>query len=157
MILDEKISLKQDFRILSIYLINKYFSLFFQSSPCKNGICIDGLNSYICDCSDTGFEGKYDFLKLNSIKWCYNIHDNPSYLIFLFIYKIFPKTFQDSIVKWTLMNVLVIHAEMELNALTKSKDTCVIVTLDIQVAYLFKYDLHLTSLTSYISIFKLTN
>lgn len=29
-----------------------------QSSPCRNdGQCIDGLNSYTCNCSDTGYSG----------------------------------------------------------------------------------------------------
>lgn len=29
-----------------------------QSSPCQNGgICVDGINSYTCNCNDTGYEG----------------------------------------------------------------------------------------------------
>lgn len=32
----------------------------FQSNPCQNGAaCIDGLNEYSCNCTDTGYEGLY--------------------------------------------------------------------------------------------------
>lgn len=32
--------------------------LIFQSLPCLNGaLCIDGLNNYTCDCTDTGYTG----------------------------------------------------------------------------------------------------
>ena len=27
-------------------------------SPCKNGICVDEIESYTCNCSGTGFSGK---------------------------------------------------------------------------------------------------
>lgn len=31
-----------------------------ESSPCLNGArCIDGLNNYTCDCTDTGYEGNH--------------------------------------------------------------------------------------------------
>ena len=33
---------------------------FFQEEPCFNkGTCIDGINSYSCNCTDTGFEGQH--------------------------------------------------------------------------------------------------
>lgn len=39
-----------------IYSINCIVLI--QSLPCLNGgNCIDGLNSYSCDCSDTGYSG----------------------------------------------------------------------------------------------------
>ena len=34
--------------------------MFFQEEPCFNkGTCIDGINSYSCNCTDTGFEGQH--------------------------------------------------------------------------------------------------
>lgn len=40
-----------------LYTVTNLFC-YVQSSPCQNGgICVDGINSYTCNCNDTGYEG----------------------------------------------------------------------------------------------------
>ena len=41
-----------------LFFYDRFF--LFQDMPCENnGTCIDGINEYQCDCTDTGFEGDH--------------------------------------------------------------------------------------------------
>ena len=46
----------------------------FQDTPCENnGICIDGINEYQCNCTDTGFEGEHCEINIDECE----LYGNP--------------------------------------------------------------------------------
>ena len=54
-----------------------FFFVGLQSSPCLNeGLCIDGINSYECDCTDTGFQGAHCQVNVDDCESLPCMHDS---------------------------------------------------------------------------------